>query len=76
MPHITHPLQHYSGNVHVGRYSKTMMTNLGQAAKLYFTNLQFSDHTEALAKKQELEALAESLDKICTGYKMEKVLRR
>ena len=36
------------------------------------TNLRFADDIDALAEKeQELEALVESLDKICTTYKME-----
>ena len=37
-----------------------------------FTNLRVADNIDALAEKeQELEALVESLDKICTRYKME-----
>ena len=36
------------------------------------TNLQFANDIDALAEEeQELEALVESLDKICTSYKME-----
>ena len=36
------------------------------------TNLQFADDIDALTEEeQELEALAESLDKTCTRYKME-----
>ena len=36
------------------------------------TNLRFADNIDALAEeKQELEALVESLDKICRRYKME-----
>ena len=36
------------------------------------TNLRFADDIDALAEEeQELEALVESLDKICTRYKME-----
>ena len=36
------------------------------------TNLRFADDIDALAEeKQELEALAESLDKTCTRYKIE-----
>ena len=36
------------------------------------TNLRFADGTDALTEEeQELEALVESLDKICTRYKME-----
>ena len=36
------------------------------------TNLRFADDIDALAEEeQELEALAESLDKTCTRYKME-----
>ena len=36
-------------------------------------DLQFADDIDALAEKeQELEALAEILDKTCTRYKMEK----
>ena len=36
------------------------------------TNLRFADDIDALAKEeQELEALVETLDKICTRYKME-----
>ena len=35
------------------------------------TNLEFADDTDALAaEEQELEALVESFDKICTIYKM------
>ena len=36
------------------------------------TNLRFADYADALAEeKQELEALVESLDKTCSGYKMD-----
>ena len=36
------------------------------------TNLRFVDDIDALAEEeQELQALVESLDKICTRYKME-----
>ena len=36
------------------------------------TNLRFADDVDALAEEeQELETLVESLDKPCTGYKME-----
>ena len=36
------------------------------------TDLRFADDTDALAEEeQELEALAESLNKTCTRYKME-----
>ena len=36
------------------------------------TNLELADGIDALAEEeQELEALVESLDKTCTGYKME-----
>ena len=36
------------------------------------TNMRFADDIDALAEEeQELEALAESLDKTCTRYKME-----
>ena len=36
------------------------------------TNLRFADDRDALAEEaQELQALAESLNKISTGYKME-----
>ena len=36
------------------------------------TNLRFADDIDALAEEeQELEALVESLNKICTIYKME-----
>ena len=35
------------------------------------TNLRFADDTDALAEEeQELEALVESLNKICTRYQM------
>ena len=41
------------------------------------TNLRFADDIDALAEdKQKLEALVESLDKTCTRYKMDIVLRR
>ena len=47
--------------VHVGKVS------IGRR-----TNLRFADDIDALAEEeQELEALVESLDKICTRYKME-----
>ena len=37
-----------------------------------FTNLRFTDDIDALAEEeQELEALVESLDKTCAGFKME-----
>ena len=49
--------------VHVGKVSIGRRT---------ITNLRFVDDIDALAEEeQELEALAESLDKICTRYKME-----
>ena len=36
------------------------------------TNLRYADDIDAVAEEeQELEALVESLDKICTRYKME-----
>ena len=36
------------------------------------TNLRYADDVDAVAEEeQELEALVESLDKICTRYKME-----
>ena len=36
------------------------------------TNLRFADDIDALAEEeQELEALVDSLDKICTRFKME-----
>ena len=36
------------------------------------TNLRYADDVDAVAEEeQELEALMESLDKICTRYKME-----
>ena len=36
------------------------------------TNLQFNDHIDVLAEEeQEVEALVESLDKICTSYIMD-----
>ena len=41
------------------------------------TKLRSANGVEALAQKeQELEALAESLDRFCTGYKAEKMLRK
>ena len=40
--------------------------------KVSIGNLRFADDIDALAEEeQELEALVESLDKICTRYKME-----
>ena len=49
--------------VHVGKVSIGRRT---------ITNLRFADGIDALAEEeQELEALVESLDKICTRYKME-----
>ena len=49
--------------VHVGKVSIGSRT---------ITNLRFADDIDALAEEeQELEALVESLDKICTRYKME-----
>ena len=49
--------------VHVGKVSIGGRT---------ITNLRFADDIDALAEEeQELEALVESLDKICTRYKME-----
>ena len=51
---------------------------MSDALKVHFgkvrtiTNLRFADDIDALAEEeQELEALVESLDKICTRYKME-----
>ena len=44
------------------------MINIGSRN---ITNLQFADDIDALAKKkQTLEALVKSLDKICTRYQM------
>ena len=49
--------------VHVGKVSIGGRT---------ITNLRYADDIDALAEEeQELEALVESLDKICTRYKME-----
>ena len=49
--------------VHVGKVSIGGRT---------ITNMRFADDIDALAEEeQELEALVESLDKICTRYKME-----
>ena len=49
--------------VHVGKVSIGRRT---------ITNLRFADDIDALAEEeQEVEALVESLDKICTRYKME-----
>ena len=49
--------------VHVGKVSIGRRT---------ITNLRFADDIDALAEEeQQLEALVESLDKICTRYKME-----
>ena len=49
--------------VHVGKVS---------IGRRIITNLRFADDIDALAEEeQELEALVESLDKICTRYKME-----
>ena len=49
--------------VHVGKVSIGRRT---------ITNPRFADDIDALAEEeQELEALVESLDKICTRYKME-----
>ena len=49
--------------LHVGKVSIGRRT---------ITNLRFADDIDALAEEeQELEALVESLDKICTRYKME-----
>ena len=36
-----------------------------------FTNLRFADDIDALAEEEQEPALVESLDKICTRYKME-----
>ena len=55
---MSHALQEHDGKVSIGGRN--------------ITNLQFADHIDALAEEeQELEALGESLDKICTWYKME-----
>ena len=49
--------------VHVGKVSIGRRT---------ITNLRFADDIDVLAEEeQELETLVESLDKICTRYKME-----
>lgn len=41
------------------------------------TKLRFADGVDALAhEEQKLEALAESLDKFCTGYKAEKIAEK
>ena len=70
MSSVTHPLQHF--------FKRTMSDALeGHDGKVSIggrniTNLRFADDTDALAEEeQELEALAESLDKNCTRYKME-----
>ena len=44
----------------------------GSTGGRYITNVQFADDIDALIEEeQELEALAESLDHICTRYKTE-----
>ena len=68
MTSFTHPLKDFSRKdhaleVHVGKVS------IGRRP---ITNLRFADDIDALAEEeQELEALVESLDKICIRYKME-----
>ena len=53
---MSNALEEYDGKVSIGGRN--------------ITNLRFADDIDALAEEeQELEALVESLDKICTRYK-------
>ena len=55
---MTDALEKHNGDVNIGGRN--------------ITNLRFADDIDALAEKeQELEAPADSLDKICTRYKMD-----
>ena len=71
MSSVTHPLQHFffewimsdALEEHDGKVSIGCRN---------ITSLRFAVDIDALAEEeQELEALAESLDKTCTKYKME-----
>ena len=55
---MTDALKEHVGNVSIGCKN--------------ITNLQLAEDTDAVAEEeQELEAIVESLDKTCTGHKME-----
>ena len=56
--HLTNALEEHDGKVSIGGRN--------------ITNLQFANDIDAEAEEeQELEVLVESLNKTCTGYKME-----
>ena len=66
MSSVIHPFRHFMSNVLEEHDGKVNIDGKN------ITNLRFADNIDALAKEQqELEALVESLDKICTRYKME-----
>ena len=70
MSSVTHPLQHFLERI----MSDALEEHDGKASKggRNITNLRFADDIDALAEEeQELEALVETFDKTCTGYKME-----
>ena len=70
MSSVTYPLQHFYGRL----MSDALEKHDGKVSigGRKITSLRFADDTDALAEEQqELEALVESFDKICTSYKME-----
>ena len=72
MSSVNHLLQLLSRTDHV--MSDALEEHAGKVSigGVNITSLRFADDTDALAEEeQELEALVESLDKICTKYKME-----
>ena len=70
MSSVTHPLQHCFERI----MSNAVEEHDEKVRKggRNITNLRFADDIDALAEEeQELEALVESLDKICIRYKLE-----
>ena len=67
---VNHPHQHF-----FKRIMSDALEEHGRRVSIghrNITNLELADDIDALAEEeQELEALVESLDKICTRYKME-----
>ena len=70
MSSVIHPLQYFFGRI----MSDALEEHDGKVSigGRHITNLRFADDIDALEEEeQELEALVESLDKLCTRYKME-----
>ena len=75
MSSVTHPLHHFFERI----MSDALEEHDGKVSigGKNITNLRFADDIDALAEEQqELEALVESLDKICTIIRWRSVQRR